>query len=855
MSSMFGEPSGLLRGETLLDTPQAIGSQTLVASEESGEDAFVLGGLLGSEEGEEQMDEGFGEATLLTDAFHPTGLLSEGVTDCSASSQSLGCESQPIATQASQDLPDFRDAIGKYSTTTNAIRSTTSVTPSPAYTPPLRATTYNGKAVFIRKRQRKVETMLSSSSSNNRPHNIGKLLDVPMHRLMDEVSASVAAKLSIHDQPLASTSCAAGAESSMWVDRYRPQRYIDLVGDDRVHREVMAWVKEWDFCVFGNKKGKKKARDDGNLDEYRRPNEKLLLISGPPGLGKTTLAHIVAKQAGYNIFEINASDARSASVVDDRIRPAVESGSMVGSSKPTLVVIDEIDGATGGSDNSGGFIHKLVTLTQEIPKKGRKKEQQAVRPLLRPIICICNDLYASSLAKLRPHARIVRFTRPNDVHLVRRLRTICEQEGLKAESRALSSLVGLAQGDWRGCLNALQLIGSRSREVTELIVRKATTGMKEADMSQLAVLNDLFTPMSRKRAKDLGITEDEESKYVTRLCREVESSGAMDRIATGCFEHYATLRRHDANFSRYLKANEWLSTYDIMSGQMWAEREYASMQYLPYMLVGFYPLFQERGAPKMERPKVDWEQYTLTKTNEEIYKSLARGLRVACTRHGGAYRHFTSDTILQLEFAPFINRIISPPLRPVNKQVIKADEKALLSRLVDIMVSLELRFIQDKSEDGQLMYRLDPPIDVFVTYDGKRASDISVSRYAVRHLVASEIDAKFIHRDAEFTEKSKATNPKKRSFFNANKNDAAANGGDGMLMAKDADVPIAKRAKKDVAIEDKVAVDFFGRPIVHTASSKPVSSKGAKKEGVVAYRFREGNSAAVRKPVKVSSFL
>ena len=44
------------------------------------------------------------------------------------------------------------------------------------------------------------------------------------------------------------------------------------------------------------------------------------------------------------------SDARSAQIVDDRIRPALESGSKVGSNKPTLLVVDEIDGATGGSD-------------------------------------------------------------------------------------------------------------------------------------------------------------------------------------------------------------------------------------------------------------------------------------------------------------------------------------------------------------------------------------------------------------------------------------------------------------------------------------------------------------------------
>lgn len=100
----------------------------------------------------------------------------------------------------------------------------------------------------------------------------------------------------------------------------------------------------------------------------------MLLISGPPGLGKTTLAHIVAKQAGYNVFEINArymrspeeplcvgsyafpfSDARSGQIVDDRIRPALESGATVGSSKPTLLVVDEIDGATGGSDGVSPF--------------------------------------------------------------------------------------------------------------------------------------------------------------------------------------------------------------------------------------------------------------------------------------------------------------------------------------------------------------------------------------------------------------------------------------------------------------------------------------------------------------------
>jgi chromosome transmission fidelity protein 18 len=142
--------------------------------------------------------------------------------------------------------------------------------------------------------------------------------------------------------------------------------------------------------------------------------------------------------------------------------------------------------------------------------------------------------------------------RTGDVHLVKRLREICEKERLKAGSRALTALVGIAQGDLRGCLNTLQVrfrgcrtssgslvnlslqfLKRRGAEVTEVVVRKATHGMKEADASQISVLNDLFCPLQKKRAKELGMTEVEESRYVGRLARGVESTGAPDKVALG----------------------------------------------------------------------------------------------------------------------------------------------------------------------------------------------------------------------------------------------------------------------------------------------------------------------------------
>lgn len=65
------------------------------------------------------------------------------------------------------------------------------------------------------------------------------------------------------------------------------------------------------------------------------------------------------------------------------------------------------------------------------------------------------------------------------------------------------------------------------------MIRAATAGMKEADTSVTSVLNSLFAPMTRKRVNELGMGEEEESRYVTRLSREVEGSGKEESVALG----------------------------------------------------------------------------------------------------------------------------------------------------------------------------------------------------------------------------------------------------------------------------------------------------------------------------------
>ena len=67
------------------------------------------------------------------------------------------------------------------------------------------------------------------------------------------------------------------------------------------------------------------------------------------GVGKTTIAHVVAKHCGYQTVEINASDDRSATALQSRIQDAVQMQSVIGQKKPNLVVIDEVDGVAGES--------------------------------------------------------------------------------------------------------------------------------------------------------------------------------------------------------------------------------------------------------------------------------------------------------------------------------------------------------------------------------------------------------------------------------------------------------------------------------------------------------------------------
>jgi chromosome transmission fidelity protein 18 len=333
-------------------------------------------------------------------------------------------------------------------------------------------------------------------------------------------------------------------DSSMWTEKYRARKFTDLIGDERTHRSVLRWLKGWESIVFpGLAKSRPKKPNQEDEEDYI--HRKVLLLSGPPGLGKTTLAHVCARQAGYEVLEINASDDRSRDVVKGRIRDALGTENIKGmnvevgehkvrrAGKPVCVVVDEVDGVTGGSGSGGegGFMKALIDLVlldQRNSKLssegdyGKKRKGDKFR-FMRPLILVCNDLYHSSLRPLRASsvAEMISVRQAPLENVVQRIKVIFGREGIPCDSdgaRRLceaawgmvskkqrnSKTTGSAEGDIRSVLVAAEFVAHKLRnESLPSSLRLTRTWLENRVLNASAEGSAFFKELSRGGVREI----------------------------------------------------------------------------------------------------------------------------------------------------------------------------------------------------------------------------------------------------------------------------------------------------------------------------------------------------------------
>ncbi|XP_003790803.1 chromosome transmission fidelity protein 18 homolog [Otolemur garnettii] len=695
-------------------------------------------------------------------------------------------------------------------------------------------------------------------------------------------------------------------QQCLWVDEFAPQHYTELLSDDFTNRCLLKWLKLWDLVVFGHERSARKPRPsaqparvnkeatasgkwksheqvveemlEAELDSSQRPRQKVALLCGPPGLGKTTLAHVIARHAGYSVVEMNASDDRSPEAFRIHIEAATQMESVLGASgRPNCLVIDEIDGAPTAAINVLLSVlncrgpQEAESRGPAVPLGGGRRGQADRALLMRPIICICNDQYAPSLRQLKQQAFLLHFPPTLPSRLVQRLQEISLRQGMQADPGALAALCEKADNDIRACINTLQFLYRRGqRELSMRDVQTTRVGLKDQRKGLFSVWQevfqlpraqrrlmgqgqDLFTHMLLLNHGDVGSLTTASQRFY-HVLHVATSAGEHEKVVQGLFDNFLRLRLRDSSLGTVCCALDWLAFDDLLAQAAHHSQSFQLLRYLPFLPAAFHVLFASSHVARITFPSSQQEAQNRISQTRNLIQTLVSGMTPA-TRSRAVPQALVLDALCLLL------DILAPKLRPVSTQLYSAREKQQLASLVGTMLAYSLTYRQERTPDGQYVYKLEPNVE-----DVCRFPELPTHKpltYQAKQLIAREIEVEKMRR-AEAVARG----------GNSPQVDRSPPGPEGLLegsVGKDLCQPTLPNHKQRLehimrtAREEQPERDFFGRVIIRSVAAPRAGDmeKDAveRRIGIAAgrsevwFRFNEGVSNAVRRSLYIRDLL